>query len=374
MSLLFTPARIANLELPNRFVRSATNDRFTEGSGFITDRKVALYSELAAGGIGLIISSVTSVHPMGKHTVSQMSIAGDEYIPRLKKLTGAVHGKGAKIAIQLGHAGREAAAYWNTVNERSLAPSAVEGDPYFRGESRAMTEAEIWEVIEAYGDGARRAREAGFDAVQVHAAHMFLLPQFLSPQTNRRSDRWGGSLGNRLRIHREIYRAMRKTTGKDYPLFVKLGVQDGFAGGLAFDEGLRAAVELAQLGYEALEISQGLRGTPYQETEFRTGIDRREKEAYFRGWAAEVKKNVTVPVIMVGGLRTFELMEEVVRNGEADFVSLCRPLIREPGIVNEWKRGSRRRAACISCNKCLEANRRGEALVCIFNRRADEQA
>ena len=374
MSVLFEPGRIGNLELPNRFVRAATGDRFTEGSGYCSDRKVAFYSELAEGGVGLIISAVTTVHPRGKTSVSHTSIAGDEYIPMLKKLTGAVHERGTKIAIQLGHAGREASRYWNTVNEKAIGPSLIEGDPHFKGEYRSMTEEEILEVIRAYGDGARRAREAGFDAVEIHAAHAYLPTQFLSPYANRRNDRWGGSLENRLRFHREVYQDVRRKAGDDYPLFLKLGVQDGFTGGLEFSEGLQAAVELAQCGYEALEISQGLRGKFYEETEFRTGIDRLEKEAYFRGWARDVKKCVKVPVMMVGGLRTLELMEEVVRNGEADFVSLCRPLIREPGIINEWKRGSRRRAACISCNKCLETIRRGEALACIFNKPAHDKA
>ncbi|MDX9820492.1 MAG: NADH:flavin oxidoreductase [Syntrophales bacterium] len=374
MSILFTPAKIANMELENRFVRAATGDRFTEGTGFITDRKVAFYSNLAEGGAGLIITSIATVHPMGKTSVSHTSIAGDEYIPMLKKLVAAVHEWGAKIAIQIGHAGREASRYWNTVNRKSIGPSWIEGDPHFKGDYRTMTEEEIWEVIRAYGDGARRAREAGFDAVEIHAAHAYLPAQFLSSYSNRRTDQWGGPLENRLRFHREVYRDIREKSGGDYPLLLKLGVQDGFAGGLDLGEGVRAAVELERCGYDALEVSQGLRGRFYEETEFRTGIDSREKEAYFRGWASEVKKNVTVPVVMVGGLRTFELMEEVVRNGEADLVSLCRPFIREPGIVNEWKRGSRRRAACISCNKCLEAIRRGETLACIFNESTDEKA
>lgn len=367
MSVLFTPVKIGNLELPNRFVRSATGDRFTEPTGFVSDQKVAFYSELAEGGVGFIISASTHVHPMGKTSVSQTSIAGDEYIPGLKRLTKAVHERGTKIAIQLGHAGREAARYWNTVNQKAIGPSFVEGDPHFKGEYRAMTEDEIWETVRAFGDGAQRARKAGFDGVQLHAAHAYLPTQFLSPYGNRRSDKWGGALENRLRFHREIYQAMRGKVGDDFPLLIKIGVQDGFAGGLSFSDGLQAATLLAQWGYDSLEISQGLRGKIYKETEFRTGIDRLDQEAYFRDWTRQVKRRVNVPVMMVGGLRTFELMEEVVQKGEADFVSLCRPLIREPGIINEWKRGSRRRAACISCNKCLETVRRGEALACIFN-------
>jgi len=367
MSILFTPAKIRNLELANRFVRSATGDRFTEGAGFISDKKIVFYSELAEGGVGLIITGVTHVHPTGKTAFSQTSIVSDEYIPGLRRLTRALHERGAKIAVQLFHGGREAARYWNTVNQEAIAPALIEGDPYFKGKYRSMTEDEIWETVRAYGDAARRAREAGFDAVQLHAAHAYLPSQFLSPFGNRRSDEWGGKLENRLRFHREIYQDMRKKVGDDYPLLIKLGVQDGFAGGLEFSEGLQAAVLLAQWGYDSLEISQGLRGKNYEESEFRTDINSLEREGFFRDWARSVKKQVNVPVMMVGGLRTFALMEEVIQKGEADFVSLCRPLIREPGLINEWKKGNRHRAACISCNKCLERLRKGRALACIFN-------
>jgi 2,4-dienoyl-CoA reductase-like NADH-dependent reductase (Old Yellow Enzyme family) len=217
-----------------------------------------------------------------------------------------------------------------------------------------MTEEEIEEVVDAFGKAAVRAREAGFDAVQVHAAHAYLLSQFFSPYTNRRDDKWGGDWTRRLRLHQEIYRAVRAGVGDDYPVLIKFGVEDGFAGGLRFEEGKQAAVKLAGCGYDALEISQGLRGGGYQETEFRQKINREDQEAFFRGWAADIKKDVAVPVAMVGGLRSFDVAEQAIRNGEADQVSLSRPFIREPDLVNSWKKSPRKRATCISCNRCLE--------------------
>lgn len=367
LSILFSPIKIKNMVVANRFVRSATSDRFTEGAGYTSDRKVALYSELAEGGVGLIISGITSVHPSGQSSVTQASLAADGYIPGFKRLTDAVHARGARIAVQLWHAGREAGRGRSAINENAFGPSVVENDPYFKGKYRSMTEKEIWEVIGAFGDAAGRAREAGFDAVQVHGAHAFLLSQFLSPFTNRRDDQWGGELENRLRIHLEIYKGIREKVGHDYPVFIKIGVKDGFDGGLQFHEGLKAAQLIAEVGYDALEISQGMRGKNYEETEFRTGIDSIQDEAYFRNWCREVKKKVHVPVMMVGGLRTFKLMEEIVKNEEADFVSLCRPLIREPGLIKEWKSGRHHRAACISCNKCLESLREKNLLQCVFN-------
>lgn len=368
MSILFEPVKIKNMALPNRFVRSATYDGCAQSNGQVSDKQMKLYTDLAAGGVGLIVTGITFVHSSGQILPFQNSIAGENFIPGLKKLTAAVHHRGAKIAVQLFHAGRERARFIKDGNEQALAPSFIHDDPYFPEKYRSMTEDEIWNIIQTFGDAAQRAREAEFDAVQVHGAHAFLFSQFLSPFTNHRDDQWGGTLENRLRFHREVYRDIKAKVGDDYPILIKLGVQDGFAGGLELSEGKVAARLLDQCGFDSLEISQGLRGKPYAETEFRTKINRPDQEAYFRHWCKEIKNEVRAPVMMVGGLRTFGLMEEIVQNREADFISLCRPFIREPGIINDWISGSHQRAKCISCNKCLAAIRKGEALHCVQQR------
>jgi len=364
MSILFGPAKIKNMEIRNRFVRSATGDGAAERTGHISERQIELLSELAEGGVGLIITGITSVHPSGQISFSQSSIATDEYIPNFKRLTTSVHERGAKIVVQLFHGGRETARFQNSINEEAIAPSVV-SDDHYKGKYRSMTEPEIWEIVRAFGDAARRAKEAGFDSVQIHGAHGYLFSQFLSPHTNRRSDIWGGKLEDRLRFHHEVYLDIRRKVGDDYPVLIKLGVQDGFQGGLEFSKGMQAAQLLARWGYDALEISLGLRGEWYEGTEFRTHIDCVEREAYFRQWCREIKGQVNVPVMMVGGFRSFELMEEVIQKNETDFISLCRPLIREPGIIKEWEEGSRRKSACISCNKCLEGLRKGEMVHCV---------
>jgi 2,4-dienoyl-CoA reductase-like NADH-dependent reductase (Old Yellow Enzyme family) len=368
-SILFEPTKIKNMDLRNRFVRSATYDGCAD-KGFVTEKQMGLYTTLAEGGVGLIITGITCVHNNGRTSKFQNSISSDEFIPGLKQLTSAVHDRGAKIAVQLFHAGREA-RFSKSSNRIPVGPSFLEKDPYFNAEYRAMTEREIWEVIRAFGDGAKRGREAGFDALQIHGAHAYLLSQFLSPYTNRRQDEWGGSLENRLRIHREIYRDIRQKVGEDYPILIKIGVQDGFPGGLEFSEGKLAAKYLAELGLDVLEISQGLRGSSTEDTEFRTKINTVEREAYFRDWCCEIRNQVEVPVMMVGGLRTFKLMEEIVQNKEADLISLSRPLIRNPNLINEWKKGDRHRADCISCNKCLEGLRNGEKLNCVQLKRQE---
>jgi 2,4-dienoyl-CoA reductase-like NADH-dependent reductase (Old Yellow Enzyme family) len=288
-------------------------------------------------------------------------------MPGLKRLTDTVHRHGPRGALQLAHAGREAYKYQAYRHSQAIAPSVVPGDPYCEASCRAMTGDEIAAVFRAFGDGARRARKAGFDAVQVHGAHAYLVSQFLSPFTNRRTDRWGGNVENRNRFLHAIYHDIRTKVGQDYPVMIKLGVEDGFAGGLVFQDGRRIAVNCAQWGFDALEISQGLRGGKYAQTEFRTGLDRPERDAYFRTWCRKVKAQVTIPVMMVGGLRNPVLMETVVRSGEADFASLCRPLIREPDLVRRWERDLNHKPACISCNRCFEALLEGHPLRCVVD-------
>ena len=364
MTTLFEPVKIRNMAVPNRFVRSATYDGCADTSGHVTDAQVALFEQLAAGGTGLIVTGIAYVHDSGRISAYQNSIADDGAIDGLKRLVDAVHEKGARIAVQLFHAGREAAGFLKTKNRQALGPSVVTEDPYFKRPYRGLSENEIFEIVAAFGDAAQRARKAGFDAVQLHAAHAYLPAQFLSPHVNRRQDAWGGSLENRLRLHREIYENIREKVGQDYPVLVKFGVADGFEGGLEIDEGKEAARLLARWGFDGLEISSGLRGRRYSETEFKTGISRPEREAYFRDWCRQIRDLVDVPVMMVGGLRSPDLMAEIVANHEADMISLSRPLIREPGIIGTWRSGERKAPDCISCNKCLEALYKGQQLHC----------
>jgi 2,4-dienoyl-CoA reductase-like NADH-dependent reductase (Old Yellow Enzyme family) len=367
---LFEPAVLKAMVIRNRFIRSATYDGLAGPDGHITGHQLKLYSDLADGGVGLIITGIAYIHPSGQISPFQNSIAGDEFIPGYQKLTGSVHDRGARIAIQLFHGGREA-GYLRTKNILPLAPSVVENDPFYKGKHRSITESEIGEIVQAFGDGAQRAKEAGFDAVQVHGAHAYLLSQFLSPHTNRRQDRWGGSLENRLRIYEEIFRNIREKVGQDFPVLLKIGVHDGFPGGLEFGEGKQAAVAMARLGFDALEISQGLRGERYLGTEYRSQISGLENEAYYRRWCREIKSQVDIPIMIVGGLRTLTLMEEIIENNEADFISLCRPLISEPGLINDWKTDRHKKARCNSCNKCIDQIYKGKPVSCIQSTRTN---
>jgi 2,4-dienoyl-CoA reductase-like NADH-dependent reductase (Old Yellow Enzyme family) len=364
MSILFEPSRIKNILLRNRFVRSATYDGMAKTTGHVSASQIKLISDLAAGGVGLIIHAITYVHASGQVSSFMNSLAEDEFIPGMQNLTAAAHEHGAKIAVQLYHGGREA-RFVKTKKQLPIAPSVIADDPFYRGPYREITEDEIADVVDAFGQAAARALTAGFDAVQIHGAHGYLFSQFLSPFTNRREDQWGGSLANRLRLHRNVYRAIRRTVGADYPVFIKLGVEDGFAGGLTLAEGMKAAEMLAETGYDCLEISSGVRGEKYKGMEYKTKINKPAREGYFRNWAQEIKKRVTVPVMAVGGLKSLAMMEEMIQNKEADFISLCRPLISEPGLIQAWSEDPKRKPRCVYCNKCLEELHRGVPLSCV---------
>ena len=365
MNTLFEPVRIQNLELKNRFVRSATFEGCGDDQGNPTQRLITLYEALGRGGVGLIITGIVYVHPSGAISPIQTSLARDDHIPAWQRVTRAVHQQGAAVAAQLFHAGLEAGRMLQPLGREALAPSRMD-HPLFPFAHRAMTDAEIQELVRAFGEAAARARAAGFDAVQLHGAHGYLLSQFLSPLTNQRQDIWGGTLEDRLTFHREVYYNIRARVGEDFPVLIKLGVQDQVPGGMGLKEGKAAARILAELGFDALEISQGLRGTDYEDTEFRTRILAPGREAYFRSWCRDIQKGVGVPTMMVGGLRSIEMMEQVIADREADFISMSRPLIREPHLIRDWEREDRRRPACISCNKCLEALRKRTPLHCVM--------
>ena len=351
--VLFEPFQIKDLGIPNRFVRSATYDGLADKNGRVSERQMSLYEELARGKVGLIITGIAYVDVTGRISPSQNSITCEDDIAGFSQLTGMVHNLGAKIAVQLFHAGRETGKIYQ--KRPALAPSFIADDPLFSAPHREIEEDEIGQVIAAFGKGAARARAAGFDAVQIHGAHAYLLSQFLSPFTNRRKDKWGGSLENRLRLHRDIIRAIRSEVGADFPVLMKLGVEDGFTGGLEFQVGFAAAETLAHGSLDAIEISSGLRGRGYKHSEFRRGIDRPNREGYFRDWCHEIKGRVDIPVIMVGGIRSLGTAANMIQDGTADLVSLSRPLIREPDLIARWQSGDLRPATCVSCNRCMEA-------------------
>jgi 2,4-dienoyl-CoA reductase-like NADH-dependent reductase (Old Yellow Enzyme family) len=344
--VLFTSGDIGTLTLPNRLIRSATAEHLADSAGRPQPELTKLYQELARGGVGLIITGHMYVHPSGKAHPDMTGIYSDEMVPALAELAHAVHREGGRIAVQINHGGMQCSP--ETVSE-AVAPSKVDA-PFLERPAREITSAEIDLLIQAYAQGARRAQEAGFDGVQIHAAHGYLIGQFLSPFTNQRTDEWGGDVDGRMNFLRAVCQAVRGEVGPDYPVFIKLGMTDRVEDGLTVQESVQVVAALEKLGLDAIEVSGGIGGGG--DLNVRKGVLSEEDEAYFRPLAQKARQVTKLPIALVGGLRSREMMEDVLATGDADFVSLSRPLICEPDLPNRFRARVQERSSCISANRC----------------------
>jgi len=364
MSKLFESSTINNMKLSNRFVRSATWEGMSTNEGAVTPKLIETMSALARGGVGLIITSHAYVRQEGQAAPWQLGIYKDELIDGLQEMTTAVHECGSKIILQLAHAGNFA------VEQLIGRPPLVVSDFDGLAESprKEITPQDIRDIVIAFADAARRAKSAGFDGIQIHSGHGYLLSQFLSPAFNKRRDSYGGNVGNRARIHLEVCGAIRKAIGDDYPLLIKMNCRDFTENGLNLDDSLQVASFLTKAGIDAIELSGGLI-TGGKLSPSRPGIDSEDKEAYFMEDARSFKKQIDVPLILVGGIRSFEVAERLLEYGVADYISMSRPFIREPGLINRWKAGDRHKAECISDSLCFRPGIKGEGIYCVVEKR-----
>ncbi len=370
MPQLFDPAKIGSLDLPNRLVRSATWEGMCDADGRPTPRLIDCYRELAAGGVGLIISGYTFVRSDGRQLPGKMGIDEDGLVPDLRRLTDAVHAAGGRIFCQLVHAGGQTSA--KTIGCQPVAPSAVES-PNFPEIPRELSISEIADLVAAFAAGARRAREAGFDGVQLHAAHGYLINQFLSPLTNCRGDDYGGSLENRRRFLLEVFAAVAAAVGAGFPVTAKLTASDHLDGGLTLEEALAAARDLDRLGIDAIEVSSGTAASGTLGP-VRTNIRTEADEAYNAEFARAMRQALKAPVMSVGGVRSPAVASRLIEQGDADFVSLSRPLIRQPDLPARWQRGERGAATCISCNGCFRPGLKEGGIYCVVDRRGTATA
>jgi 2,4-dienoyl-CoA reductase-like NADH-dependent reductase (Old Yellow Enzyme family) len=354
---LFTSARIGTLTLPNRLIRSATAEDMATAEGRPTAQLKRLYRELASGGVGLMITGHMYVHPSGKAHAEMTGIYSDELIPALAELADGVHQAGGRVVVQINHGGMQCS---QDVVVETIAPSAVKA-PYLKRAPREMTPGEIDSMIQAYGQAARRVKQAGFDGVQIHAAHGYLINQFLSPYINRRTDGWGGDLENRMRFLRAVCRVVREQVGREYPMLIKLGMVDGVEGGLTVEDGAGVVAALEEMGLDGLEISGGIGGGRVRNV--RKNVKDVADEAYFRYLAQRARPVTRLPIILVGGFRSRGVMEEVLTSGDADFISMSRPLICEPDLPNRLREGVQERSCCISANRCWPDGP-GEGIAC----------
>jgi len=281
----------------------------------------------------------------------------------MKQAAAAVHREGGKLCLQLVHCGGQARPQ---DGQKNIAPSAIE-TPQYASAPAEMSIKDIEDIVAAFGEAARRSRDWGVDAVQLHAAHGYLINEFLSPLTNRRTDAYGGSLENRMRFMLEVYRSVRSAVGPAYPVLVKLNGSDFLPGGLVSDDAVCAAAALDAEGIDAIEVSGGTPASG-EQVPVRTKIERREQEAYNLPLAVRIKNAVGCPVMVVGGFRSFDLVKKVIEKGESDYVSLARPFIREPGLVKRWQAGDTARARCISCNGCFKPGMREGGIACVIER------
>jgi 2,4-dienoyl-CoA reductase-like NADH-dependent reductase (Old Yellow Enzyme family) len=371
MSALFESTIINGMILANRTVRSATWEGMATEDGVCTGRLTDMMVKLAEGGVGLIITGHGYVSREGQASPWQLGIHEDSTLQGLTEMTEAIHRCGGKIAMQIAHGGGQATA-------ASLAGLGMIGPSMIRENGnvicREMSKDDIDRVVRAFGDAAARAKHSGFDAVEIHAAHGYLLSQFLSPVANQRTDEYGGALANRGRIVLEVLHSIRAAVGLGYPVLIKLNSEDFVEGGFSIEDMLELSALLVKAGIDAIELSGGTgsEASKYKAVRFRTIS--KENEVYYRDAARRFKQRVRVPLILVGGIRSPDVAERLVAEGTADYVAMSRPLICEPDLVNRWKNGDTTKSACVSDNRCFNPARAGEGLRCLLEVKAPNRA
>jgi len=380
-SSVFVGGQLGPTRLRNRIIKCATNEGLSR-DGLMTDRLIDWHREFAVGGVAMTTLAYCSVSSRGRTFRHQIWLR-EEALPGLKKFTNAIHQEDARAAIQLGHAGWFANP--RAMGEPPLGPSR-QFSPHAQAFSRAATEQDLKDVERDFAEAARIAVRAGFDAVEVHAGHGYLLSQFLCPYNNRRHDRFGGSLENRARFPRRVLRAVREAVGSDVAVYAKLNVDDGFKGGLTLDESVMVARWFeAEGSVDALQLSGGhttktpmylLRG----DVPLREMIDREQnwlrrwgmrllaptmlkayrfEEGFFLDKARRFRSALKLPLILLGGVTRLDTMENAVAEG-FDFVAMGRGLIRDPDLVLRMRRGELDASRCVPCNLCIvEMERNG---------------
>ena len=372
MNILFTSARIGPAEIKNRIVMPPMTTRTSDAEGFVTEDSIAYYMARVRGGTGLITVEMASPEKCGRHRRHEIGIYDDRFLPGLTRLVAEIHRGGAKASIQLGHGGGHTRA--DICGETPIAPSAIPHPVYETTFETIVPEemsmARIWQTTTAHVAAALRAQQAGFDCVEIHAAHGYLISQFHAPFENRRTDEYGGSLENRARFGLDILRAV-KAAVPGMGVIYRLSVEDFFPGGLTFKEGKQIAIWAEQEGADALHITAGhYRSLPSAQVVL---PPMSMPDAPFLDYAAEVKKHVSVPVIAVGRLGDPKLAESAVADRKADFIALGRTLVADPQWAAKVARGEPVRR-CLACNTCINEMRGGARISCVVNGAAGREA
>ncbi len=356
MKKLFDETKIGSMTLKNRLWRAATWLNMADEKGHLTQRLEDVYLALAKGGVGTIITGYAFVVEEEQPNPGMLGIYNDSFIPEYKKFTEKIQEAGANIVMQIAYGG--SFTNFQTESRTIWGPSAVP-HPLTEVVPQEMTRDNIKSLISAFGLAAGRVKAAGFDGVEIHAAHSYLLSQFLSPYFNQRSDEYGGSIENRARIILEVLEAVKKEVGPEYPVFIKMHCTDDWdEHGLTEEESLYVALELERKAITAIEFSGGNMDSKNYPNKGpgRSGILKAEKQAYFAEVTARIAGQLKVPVISVGGHRNPEMMEDLLNSSAINYFSLGRVLHSEADIVNRWQQGKTSKPRCLSCNKCWYKN------------------
>ncbi|MDR1397461.1 MAG: NAD(P)/FAD-dependent oxidoreductase [Desulfarculales bacterium] len=362
--ILFQPVKIGGLQLRNRLVMAAMGTNFGAGGGYVSDLNINHYTEKARNGIGLLTVEAMYIHPSGMHRRLAMGLLSDDMLPGLKRLTASVHQQGAAISAQLSHPGRLVS---HKPQEYEIyAPSPV-AHRISGAVPKEMTVEDIQMMVSAFGEKAARARRAGFDAVEIHGAHGYLIMQFLSPLWNKRTDGYGGSFANRSRFALEVVEAVRREAGEDFPLVFRLSADEMIAGGQSLHDSLALVKLLEKSGVAALHVSAANNETPWDMKNVIGTMY--SPPGYLAGFAAAVKKEVSLPVIAVGRLGDPDLAASLVARGEADLICLGRSLYADPEWALKVKEGRPDEIrSCIACNAgCIERLQKQELITCVQN-------
>ena len=353
------------MKLKNRLVMPPMVRDYADTQGRVTERYLDHIARVAEGGVGMMILEASFISPEGKGFPNELGVHNDGTVPGLKKLAAVVHKHGAKIGIQLYHAGRQ--SHQALIGQQTVGPSAIT-EPLSGETPRALTVPEIKTIIAKYAAAAGRAKKAGLDFVELHGAHGYLITQFLSPFSNNRTDDYGGSKEKRFRFMQEVFLAVRKTVGPKYPIVVRLSGDELVAGGLKIEDTVEISKKLEQLGADALHISVGNYASYVQGMMIPPMA---VKEAPLVDLSRKVKQAVKIPVIAVGKLRQPEMAAKVLKNGWADLIAIGRPLLADP----DWPKKVRAENLsdlnmCVSCNQgCISRLFANQDVLCTVNPR-----
>jgi 2,4-dienoyl-CoA reductase-like NADH-dependent reductase (Old Yellow Enzyme family) len=338
MKTLFDRTTLSKINLKNRFIRSATWEELADEKGHLTNELISLYENLAKGGVSTIITGFANVMGFDQPAPNMMGIYDDIFINEYKRLTNKVHENDTNIIMQIVHGGSK----WGPSEIKHLLIKTI---------TKEMSKSEIKEVVQAFADAALRVKKAGFDGVQIHAAHGFLLSMFLNPHYNKRTDEYGGSIKKRAKILFESFEAVRQAVGEDYPILVKINCEDFMDDGLTPEDSLYVCKVLSEKGINVIEVSGGSSSSRKNEGPIRRA-DTQEKESYFKEYAAKIAREVKVPVVLVGGNRSIDNMDKILNNTKIEYFSMARPFICEPDLINRWKAGNTDPTKCISHYTC----------------------